>query len=157
MAGERHGDRYDYSLVEYKSAHTPVIIICPEHGVTEQRARDHLKRRPLCCAETGFDRNKPAILYYVRIKREGDSPLYKIGITNNSLARRYSVTDLQKIECIETVEFDRGEDAYDLEQLYLRDFKSDAYAGEDILQSGNTEIFTRDILELDKGEGSMIT
>jgi hypothetical protein len=27
-----HGDRYDYSKVEYHNAHTKVTIICPEHG-----------------------------------------------------------------------------------------------------------------------------
>ena len=27
-----HGDKYDYSKVEYKGAHTKVCIICPEHG-----------------------------------------------------------------------------------------------------------------------------
>ena len=28
-----HGDKYDYSLVEYKNSLTKVEIICPEHGV----------------------------------------------------------------------------------------------------------------------------
>ena len=27
-----HGDKYDYSKVEYKSATEKVIIICPIHG-----------------------------------------------------------------------------------------------------------------------------
>jgi len=37
-----HGDRYDYSLVEYKNAHTKVKIICKEHGVFEQTPNTHL-------------------------------------------------------------------------------------------------------------------
>jgi len=32
---ETHGDRYDYSLVEYINTSTPVKIICKEHGVFE--------------------------------------------------------------------------------------------------------------------------
>jgi len=38
-----HGDKYDYSLVEYKNNSTKVKIICPEHGVFEQIPSSHLK------------------------------------------------------------------------------------------------------------------
>ena len=31
-----HGNKYDYSLVEYVNTRTPVKIICPDHGVFEQ-------------------------------------------------------------------------------------------------------------------------
>jgi hypothetical protein len=30
---ERHGNRYDYSLVSYKNIITKVSIICKEHGI----------------------------------------------------------------------------------------------------------------------------
>jgi len=43
MAKKVHGDRYDYSLVEYKNNHTPIKIICPEHGVFEQNPDSHLR------------------------------------------------------------------------------------------------------------------
>lgn len=33
-----HGDRYDYSLVEYKTKEDKVKIICPIHGIFEQKA-----------------------------------------------------------------------------------------------------------------------
>lgn len=41
-----HGDRYDYSLVEYVNNNTPVKIICPEHGVFEQLPRQHISKKP---------------------------------------------------------------------------------------------------------------
>ena len=41
-AKEIHGDKYDYSKVEYKNSYTPVTIICPEHGEFQQRPRTHL-------------------------------------------------------------------------------------------------------------------
>ena len=41
-AREVHGDKYDYSKVEYKSAHTKVCIICPEHGEFWQTPNAHL-------------------------------------------------------------------------------------------------------------------
>ena len=37
-----HGDKYDYSKVEYKGNKTKVCIICPEHGEFWQRPNCHL-------------------------------------------------------------------------------------------------------------------
>ncbi len=47
-AREVHGDRYDYSLVEYVNRCTPVKIICPIHGVFEQRPYSHLQQKAGC-------------------------------------------------------------------------------------------------------------
>lgn len=30
-----HGDKYDYSLVDYKKSHTKIKILCPIHGEFE--------------------------------------------------------------------------------------------------------------------------
>lgn len=37
-----HGDRYDYSLVEYKNANTKLKIICKKHGIFNITSRQHL-------------------------------------------------------------------------------------------------------------------
>ena len=37
-----HGDRYDYSKVDYKSRHTKIIIICKIHGEFEQAVGNHI-------------------------------------------------------------------------------------------------------------------
>lgn len=49
-AREIHGDKYDYSNVNYVNNHTKVKIICPEHGEFEQIPNSHLNGRgcPLC-------------------------------------------------------------------------------------------------------------
>lgn len=39
---EVHGDKYNYSKVEYKGANTKVCIICPEHGEFWQTPDKHL-------------------------------------------------------------------------------------------------------------------
>jgi len=44
-AREVHGDKYDYSLVEYVNTNTKVKITCPEHGIFEQMPRNHTKGR----------------------------------------------------------------------------------------------------------------
>ena len=41
-AKEVHGDKYDYSKVEYKGMNVDVCIICPEHGEFWQRPTNHL-------------------------------------------------------------------------------------------------------------------
>lgn len=37
-----HGDKYDYSLVDYKNGKNKIKIICPDHGIWEQRPNGHL-------------------------------------------------------------------------------------------------------------------
>ncbi len=40
-----HGDKYDYSLVDYKKSSEKVIIICKKHGKFDQLAKNHLSGR----------------------------------------------------------------------------------------------------------------
>jgi len=39
---EIHGDKYDYTLSEYKGIKSKVKIICSKHGIFEQKAETHL-------------------------------------------------------------------------------------------------------------------
>jgi Zn finger protein HypA/HybF involved in hydrogenase expression/very-short-patch-repair endonuclease len=39
-----HGERYDYSLVEYTNSEVKVKVLCSEHGVFKQRPADHLRK-----------------------------------------------------------------------------------------------------------------
>lgn len=41
-AKTKHGNKYDYSFVEYTSSSNKVKIVCPEHGVFEQTPAMHL-------------------------------------------------------------------------------------------------------------------
>lgn len=43
-----HGEKYDYSKVEYKNNSTKVCIICPEHGEFWQRPDKHVLRKQGC-------------------------------------------------------------------------------------------------------------
>lgn len=45
-----HGDKYEYSKVEYFDSRTKVCIICPEHGDFWQSANIHLRGHgcPIC-------------------------------------------------------------------------------------------------------------
>jgi hypothetical protein len=41
LAKEIHGEKYDYSLVNYNGTHVKIKIICPEHGEFEQTPNSH--------------------------------------------------------------------------------------------------------------------
>jgi hypothetical protein len=43
-----HGDRYDYSLVNYVNGRTKIEIICPEHGIFEQLLKNHIYNKQKC-------------------------------------------------------------------------------------------------------------
>lgn len=50
LAKKCHGDKFDYSKVNYVHSKIPVKIICPEHGEFEQRPFSHLRNStcPVC-------------------------------------------------------------------------------------------------------------
>jgi hypothetical protein len=51
-AKRKHGDKFDYSKVEYVSNTTPVTIICPVHGEFQQTPKYHFKCDcPKCAVE----------------------------------------------------------------------------------------------------------
>jgi hypothetical protein len=47
-AREVHGDKWDYSLVDYECATKPVKITCPQHGVFLQSPGPHVLQRQGC-------------------------------------------------------------------------------------------------------------
>ena len=49
-----HGEKFDYSLVDYINCKTKIKIICKEHGMFEQNANNHLQGKgcPLCGGKT---------------------------------------------------------------------------------------------------------
>tara|TARA_B100002019_G_C21230042_1_gene579583 strand:+ start:197 stop:1168 length:972 start_codon:yes stop_codon:yes gene_type:complete len=43
-----HGNKYNYSLVSYQGDRSKVKIICPDHGIFEQRSSHHLHSKAGC-------------------------------------------------------------------------------------------------------------
>ena len=146
-----HRDRYDYSQVEYSDALTKVTIICRKHAAFEQLPATHL-RNSGCpdCAETGFNPNDRATLYYIAVTTDDGDTRYKIGISNRTVEERFRAPDLVRIRKVKTWNYAVGSAAAEREAEILRQYAGDRYNGPDILESGNTELFTHDILGLDK-------
>lgn len=152
-AKDVHGERYDYSKVVYKSSHETVEICCTKHGSFWQSPINHVRGNQAgCpgCAASGFDQTKPALLYYIAVTTYEGNTLYKIGITNLSIKRRFLSVERARIRIIKIWPFTVGRHAAVGETEILRKFKTDRYYGPDILVNGNTELFTRDVLDLDK-------
>ena len=65
-----HGDKYDYSLVEYKSSTSPVKIICKKHGIFEQIPATHINSKCGCqiCKESRGEKEIKNFLIKNQIK-----------------------------------------------------------------------------------------
>jgi ssDNA-binding Zn-finger/Zn-ribbon topoisomerase 1 len=99
-----HGNKYDYSKVEYKTARLPVTIICPVHGEFQQPPGGHLNQGCRKCADddlpgaysiTVLSRdpvlaNRPAILYYLLFESNTGERFFKVGITLKSIKQRFA-------------------------------------------------------------------
>jgi len=143
-----HTDMYKYNKVVYINAKTNVKIYCMQCKVYfKQVPSNHLVGKGCPnCAEHGFNYGKPAILYYLSIL---NGTAYKIGITNRSIKERFTVQELLKIKILKTTFYQYGNEAFDAEQKILKEFKYAKYKGDNLLESGNTELFKYDILGLD--------
>ena len=58
-ARKRHGDKFDYSLVDCQTLRSTVLIICPKHGKFEQKAGIHLQSKYGCqkCGKSIADKH----------------------------------------------------------------------------------------------------
>lgn len=123
----------------------------------QARVRGILK---VCCSHMkrnvmgGFNPKLSGYLYYIRFDSELNQPIYKIGITNNEdvsvriksmgVSKEYTTTVICKYY------YDDGYECIEAEKLYHKEFERFRYLGEDILHDGNTELFIKDVLNLDK-------
>jgi hypothetical protein len=81
-----HGDKYNYSKVDYVSRHTKIIIICKIHGEFEQDAGTHLQGANCYkCSNNGY--SKPSILWLDFL-----SKLYNINIQHACNDGEYVIT-----------------------------------------------------------------
>ena len=99
------------------------------------------------CSEYGFNAMKPAILYYLHVENQGEVA-YKIGITNSTVKDRFRGV-MQFITVLKEWTYDVGADAYQAEQSTLKLNREFKYEGALLLRSGNTELFYKDVGELE--------
>jgi hypothetical protein len=127
-----HGNKYDYSVVQYKRALDAVIIICPQHGSFKQVAAAHIAKSgcPECARDAyklhWVDRagGRPASLYFLRVFSEQEE-FYKVGISYYSVKDRYAGKDAMphyKYEVLALYSSPNAGAIYDWEQSILESF-----------------------------------
>lgn len=134
----------------YISANTKITHYC-DKGHTWDTWPSHILAGKSCpsCANYGFDPDKPAILYYIKVTKDNET-YYKIGITNRTVEKRFSPDKDKIIINLSETYYEKGSDARDAEILLLNKFKDKRVTVQGFLKSeGNTELFLEDVLELD--------
>jgi hypothetical protein len=77
---QKHGDKYDYSLVDYIKNSLKIRIICPKHGVFEQTPNNHLKG---CgCKKCNTDNQRFNINQFVNSSKQKHGDKYDYSLVN---------------------------------------------------------------------------
>ena len=135
-----HGDKYDYSMVEYLEMLNNIKVICPQHGEFEQRAFLHLKGQGCNdCAQysnwynrakrsKSFDSFKA---YFVKCY-DNNQVFYKIGVTYRELRLRlkeipykYEIINVKEIKDINDKK--GAEMIFELESRFKKMYKNKKY------------------------------
>jgi ferredoxin len=138
---------------EYVNAHTPVAVECVKCHHLWEAAPINLNNHHGCpnCAQYGFQPDRAAITYYVRVANPYGAPLYKIGVTHRTVAKRFALEGVALVP-ISIWHFDKGSNAQALEIEILEKHRAHHYEGPPVFKyGGNDELFTCDVLRLDNG------
>ena len=153
-----HDSLYDYSLVEYTTMRKKVKIICPVHGVFEQKPISHIHSKAGCkkCNNTGWSKtkwinlsnkkNNLPILYIIRCFNKSEN-FIKIGKTSDKIYDRFNRSKIPySYEVIKEIK-DSAEFIWDKEIELHKKFKD--YKYKPILKfPGYTECFTLEVLDI---------
>lgn len=123
-----HGDKYDYSkLPEFISYKQKISIVCPMHGVFKMLPHNHYKKGkcPKCVHEeagpghsasqwAACQKGRKATLYVVRMYSDEES-FFKVGITFNSVRRRFETKTPYTVQTIAEYKSDSAKAVWHLE------------------------------------------
>lgn len=102
-AKEKHGNKFDYSNVNFKGVDIKVKIICPEHGEFEQTPTNHFKYDcKLCSATKGGIKNRLSKKEFIK-----KSNLIHNNKFDYSKIKYEKTTDIIKIICPKHGEFEQ--------------------------------------------------
>ena len=130
-AREVHGDKYDYSKVEYVNNKTKICIICPKHGEFWQTPEMHINEKngcPFCC-ESKMEKSVRNILKEKNIFFQEQKTFswlkYKNNLRLDFYLPDYNIAiECQGIQHFQPVNFS-GEDKETLEKIFELSQKRD--------------------------------
>lgn len=159
IANKRHNNFYNYLKSIYKGSFKNIKIICPVHGIFVQKAGAHLRGQgcPKCVNKIGYSKSK--WIYYCNNKKTAIPIVYiircfnknenfiKIGITANSISKRFHSTTLPYL--YEVIKEIKGTASFvwDTEKKLHKNFKNFIYTPK-LHFDGETECFNISILDL---------
>jgi hypothetical protein len=136
-ANNVHNQYYDYSQTVYTKSNNKIDIICPEHGIFQQIANDHLNgsgcKQCTRVGKSGYSedffiqypnkKNTECKLYLLKLQHDNVQFL-KLGITTQDIKHRVNeISRKYRVEVINIRELPLY-DAFNLEQKLLKDNKS---------------------------------
>jgi len=141
-------------------------VKCLEHNTIFDCHISHLYKGHISCKECKQEKrgssdntfiayyDKPTWLYYIRFTNKGKY-YYKIGITtkDNTIKERFRAKEFREHEplLLLSTKYLKGEDAYKEELRYLNLYKEyKVKRKECFLPNGNTEVFNKDVFNIDK-------
>lgn len=148
---KKHGDKFDYSKVDYTNSASKVRIICKKHGEFEQLPLDHLNSTygcRKCVAEHtkahGYKKSRfinicegnSAYLYLIKMTGEGES-FIKIGISKSPERRMKEYP--YECEILSKYKGEAGE-VWELEKAFHKNNKHNKYTPQKRF-AGETECF----------------
>lgn len=99
----------------------------------------------------GFDPDKPASLYCMKITNQDGRAFFKVGITNRAAERRamgLGAKTRNTVEIINELRFERGSQARNVERAIHTQYASLKYRGAPIMNNGNKEVFVEDVFAM---------
>ena len=154
-----HGNKYDYSKIDYKNCKTNIIINCLYHGDFSQQPANHLMG--MGCPSCGYffsgigklenlindpiKAKTPTKLYLAKLSSI-DELFYKVGITSQKFNYRFRSTDYYNCEIIKYINMGLLE-ARNEEVKFHNQFKEFKYNPKMHFQ-GHTECFRSDIFNV---------
>ena len=141
-ANKKHNNFYSYELVDYKNVDTKVKINCPAHGVFTQTPYVHFRSKCPHCARSGFDTNKPGILYIAEVYTK-EKIIYKLGITGRTFNSRYRPKERRNMKLLREIPYSDGKECFKAELDLKHKLQEFRYRPlEQILITGDSELFT---------------
>ncbi|MBW4460540.1 MAG: hypothetical protein KME47_09905 [Nodosilinea sp. WJT8-NPBG4] len=141
-------DGYTLLSTEYINEHTPLLVECPKGHTCQPNLSNWVKgNRCSTCSGANFTL-APASVYYVRFDTKL-GPMYKIGITSHKNAEDRFYRENIPFRVLSESRYMSREFALLEERSILNKYEKFRYKGEPLLLSGSTELFTKDVLNLD--------
>lgn len=94
-----HGERYDYSLVEFVNTRTKVVIICNKHGEFKQNSQSHIYHKQ-GCPSCGLEQKAQTILTTYGVNNISQSQIIKNKKQETTL-KKYGVNNISQCEAFQ--------------------------------------------------------